>query len=107
MDSGSQSVTVKSTAEDEQTVNANVADIMQIEISAIAFDFDGVMVDLMGTYGDGTYADAGGVARSDGGRDLAIGIEDVLGTAYDGLGQDLENYLAAGGRRRGLRYGRR
>ena len=91
-DESAKTVTVTSTDTDA------VAALSDSGVEITAQYLGGVDVDLSPVYGTAQYTNAGLVVRADGSTDLVIGIEDVLGTAYDDIlsGQDLENYLAAG-----------
>jgi hypothetical protein len=91
-DESAKTVTVTSTDTDA------VAALSDSGVEITAQYLGGVDVDLSPVYGTVQYTNAGLVVRADGSTDLVIGIEDVLGTAYDDIlsGQDLENYLAAG-----------
>ena len=92
-DESAKTVTVTST----DTVAVAALSDSGVEITAQYLG--GVDVDLSPVYGTADYTGAGTVLRADGSFDLVIGIEDVLGTAYDDVlrGQDLEAYLADGG----------
>ena len=91
-------VTVTANAGTDQA--AVVAALQASEI--VAIDIGGIYADLSLSASQNVYAaytgETGKVLRNDGGSDEVLGIEGVLGTAYEDIlaGDDLENYLAAG-----------
>ena len=90
-------VTVTANAGTDQA--AVVAALQASEI--VAVDIGGIYADLSLSASENVYAayvdEICKVLRNDGGTDEVVGIEGVLGTAYEDIpGDDLENYLAAG-----------